>query len=106
MGWDLSSSLSSYGVLRAFYRALNTRSVSKGLIVHSDRGVQYTSKAFRDKLKDLGFIQSMSRCLVAGEGDMEYKIEKTKEELWDKYYIQAPAQLRQPVEKYKIVKRA
>ena len=37
------------------------RSVSKGLIVHSDRGVQYTSKLFRDKLKELGFIQSMSR---------------------------------------------
>ena len=61
MGWDLSSSLSSVSVLTAFYRALKTRSVSRGLIVHSDRGVQYTSKAFRDKLKVLGFIQSMSR---------------------------------------------
>ena len=61
MGWDLSSSLSSQSVLTAFYRALSVRSVSKGLIVHSDRGVQYTSKLFRDKLKELGFIQSMSR---------------------------------------------
>ena len=48
-------------VLTAFYRALKTRFVSRGLIVHSDRGVQYTSKAFRDKLKELGFVQSMSR---------------------------------------------
>ena len=61
VGWDLSSSLSAQSVLTAFYRALSVRSVSKGLIVHSDRGVQYTSKAFRDKLKELGFIQSMSR---------------------------------------------
>lgn len=61
VGWDLSSSLSSQIVLTAFYKALKTRSVSKGLIIHSDRGVQYTSKLFRDRLKELGFIQSMSR---------------------------------------------
>ena len=46
------------------------------------------------------------RCLVAGEAEMIYKVEKTKEELWDKYYTQAPAQRRQLVERYKIVKRA
>ena len=40
VGWDLSHSLSSGVVLRAFYSALRTRSVSQGLIVHSDRGVQ------------------------------------------------------------------
>ena len=57
----MSSSLSSLSVLTAFYKALRTRSVSKGLIVHSDRGVQYTSTIFRDKLKELGFVQSMSR---------------------------------------------
>ena len=61
VGWDLSSSLSAKSVLTAFYRALRTRKTSKGLIVHSDRGVQYSCKAFRDKLNELGFIQSMSR---------------------------------------------
>ena len=47
-----------------------------------------------------------ANCLVAGEAEMIYKVEKTKEELWDKYYTQAPAQRRQLVERYKIVKRA
>lgn len=61
VGWDLSSSLSGESVLMAFYRALRLRKAGKGLIVHSDRGVQYTAKAFRDKLKELGFVQSMSR---------------------------------------------
>ena len=61
VGWDLCHSLSSKVVLRAFERALKTRSVTEGLIVHSDRGVQYTAKEFRDKLKLLGFVQSMSR---------------------------------------------
>ena len=43
VGWDVSSSLSGQFVLRAFYRALKTRSVRKGLIIHSDRGCQYTA---------------------------------------------------------------
>ena len=33
----------------------------KGLIVHSDCGVQYTGGEFQKKLKDLGFVQSLSR---------------------------------------------
>ena len=61
VGWDVSHSLSSEVVLRAFYGALRVRSVREGLIVHSDRGVQYTSGEFQKKLKDLGFVQSLSR---------------------------------------------
>ena len=61
VGWDLSYSLSSEVVLRAFYSALKTISARKGLIIHSDRGVQYTAGGFRKQLKDLGFVQSLSR---------------------------------------------
>ena len=57
-------------------------------------------------LKGRKFEDSETTCLVAGEAEMIYKVEKTKEELWDKYYTQAPAQRRQLVERYKIVKRA
>ena len=52
-----------------------------------------------DHIKDI-------RCLVAGTNSLIYKGEKTKEELWAKYYIHAPRQHRQPAERYKIVKRA
>ena len=62
IGWDLSSSLSGEFVLRAFEKALRVRSIEgEGLIVHSDRGVQYTAMEFRGWLKRLGFIQSFSR---------------------------------------------
>ena len=61
VGWEVSCSLSSEVVLRAFYNALKTRLVSEGLIVHSDRGVQYTAGEFQKKLRDFGFIQSFSR---------------------------------------------
>ena len=88
VAWDLSTSLSSQSVLTAFYKALRTRSVSKGLIVHSDRGVQYTSKAFRDKLKELGFIQSMSRkgnCYDNAQCESCFSL--LKRELGNKVYL-------------------
>ena len=34
---------------------------SKGAIIHSDQGVHYTSKEFREKVKQMGLVQSMSR---------------------------------------------
>lgn len=61
IGWEVSCRLSATGVLTALYRAVKARSVVSGVIVHSDRGVQYSCAGFRSELKRLGFIQSMSR---------------------------------------------
>ena len=61
VGWSLSSSLSRKMVLTALYRAIHRRNPSAGLIIHSDRGVQYACNDFRKTLKKHGFIQSMSR---------------------------------------------
>jgi putative transposase len=61
VGWDLSNSLSRSSVIRAFNKAWWNRRPSKGLIVHSDQGVQYASNDFRDVLEQCGAIQSMSR---------------------------------------------
>ena len=61
VSWGLSSSLSAEFVLKAFNKAIDARSAQKGLVVHSDRGVQYTAEEFRKRVKELGFEQSMSR---------------------------------------------
>ncbi len=61
VGWDLSSSLARYSTLKAFKKGIIRRNPSKGLMVHSDRGVQYASSAFRSILTRNGFVQSMSR---------------------------------------------
>ena len=61
VSWSLSPSLSKDFVLDAFLKATRTRSVPPGLVIHSDRGVQYTCKKFRQILKQLGIVQSMSR---------------------------------------------
>jgi transposase InsO family protein len=61
VGWALSSSLSAEMVLAALQRGIRNRRPGAGLIIHSDRGVQYACKNFRKVLKKHGFIQSMSR---------------------------------------------
>ena len=48
-------------LLMAFWRAVQVRKPRKGLMFHSDRGSQYCSRRFRNVLKAMGFLQSMSR---------------------------------------------
>ncbi|WP_431735501.1 DDE-type integrase/transposase/recombinase [Cellulosispirillum alkaliphilum] len=48
-------------VLRALRRAIRNRNPQPGVMIHSDRGTQYASEAFRAELEKHDFIQSMSR---------------------------------------------
>jgi len=61
VGWAMSSRLSTDLVLRAFWMAVLTRRPPKGLVFHSDRGSQYTSRAFRGALERCEMVASMSR---------------------------------------------
>jgi len=53
--------LSKEMVVTALHRAIRRRTPGPGLIIHSDRGVQYACNDFKEVLKKHGFIQSMSR---------------------------------------------
>jgi len=62
VGWNLSNNMTDQDtVIAAFKKALKNRSISSGLIFHSDRGSQYASKDFRKLLAEEKCIQSMSR---------------------------------------------
>jgi transposase InsO family protein len=61
VGWSLSSDLSAELVLAAVAMAMIRRRPPRGLMFHSDRGVQYTSGQFKKIADGHGFIQSMSR---------------------------------------------
>jgi len=61
VGWDLSDSLERFSAIKALNKAILRRRPGQGLMVHSDRGIQYASKDFRKLLVKHGFIQSMSR---------------------------------------------
>lgn len=61
VGWDLSASLERHSAIRALNKSILRRRPGQGLMVHSDRGVQYASGDFRAVLQKHGFLQSMSR---------------------------------------------
>jgi putative transposase len=61
VGWSVGPSLSTELPLAALEMAVTRRRPNTGLMHHSDRGVQYTSFDYRDRLASLGVTVSMSR---------------------------------------------
>jgi len=61
VGWAMQPSMDEGLVLASWKMALNHRQPPAQLLVHSDRGSQYASSAFRRALKDANAQASMSR---------------------------------------------
>ena len=61
VGYKLSTKIDSELVIGALDNALKRYRPSKGLLFHSDRGVQFASHDFRAALRGASFTQSMSR---------------------------------------------
>lgn len=61
VGWAMGSTLDTSVPLAALLMALRRRQPGRGLIHHSDRGVQYASADYRSALAHHGVVASMSR---------------------------------------------
>ncbi len=61
VGWSMSDRIDSQLVLSALDMALQRERPEPGLLAHSDRGVQYASQRFRQRLAKHGLVASMSR---------------------------------------------
>lgn len=61
VGWSMSENIDSKLVQSAMKMAILNRRPAKGLIHHSDRGVQYAACDFQDLLEDNKIVCSMSR---------------------------------------------
>ena len=61
LGWSVWETLEAGGASQALARALANRRPPQGVIHHSDRGIQYASRAYRQQLQAAGLIASMSR---------------------------------------------
>ena len=61
IGWQLEDNMKEELIIAAFKKAYQSRSPQQGLIIHSDRGGQYASNAFRKLIDGKKVIQSMSR---------------------------------------------
>lgn len=82
VGWAMADHLRSDLVIAALQMAQNQRQPGKGLLVHSDRGVQYASQQTRAFLARHGWIASMSRTANPYDNAwMESAIGKIKSEV-------------------------
>lgn len=61
VGWSVTESLNTSGVMNALKMALQNCGQTAKIIFHSDRGVQYASQVFLDLLAQKEVIPSMSR---------------------------------------------
>lgn len=61
IGWSMNTRMTADLVCDALQMALWRRGFPRDVIVHSDRGSQYCSHAYRDLIDEQGLRQSMSR---------------------------------------------
>lgn len=61
VGWQVSPRINENLVIDALDNAVNREDPEEGLMVHTDRGSQYTSSRFCRELENRGFVQSFSR---------------------------------------------
>lgn len=61
IGWAMDTKIKDNLVMSAFYQAVGREHPEGGLVVHTDRGSQYTSQRFQALLLRYGCRQSMSR---------------------------------------------
>ena len=61
VGFSLSTRMDTDLVMHALTKAIRFHRPPAGLILHSDRGSQYCSAAYRNKLRAYGMLRSMSK---------------------------------------------
>lgn len=61
VGWSMSACCDEALAENALQMAVSRRRPKAGLLHHSDRGCQYTSRAYRKRLEQVGAVVSMSR---------------------------------------------
>ena len=61
VGWETSDTIDRHLAIAAFRKSVDNRHPGKRLVIHTDRGCQYTSWDFRREVAAIGGIQSMSR---------------------------------------------
>jgi len=60
VGWDHQDHMRESLVIASLKKAVNSRKIASGLLLHSDRGGQYGGIKFRQLLSDHNIVQSMS----------------------------------------------
>jgi putative transposase len=61
LSWAFGKNKNTELTLRVLNRAVHKRRPPRGLIFHTDRGIEFAAGAFKQRLNELGIVQSMNR---------------------------------------------
>jgi transposase InsO family protein len=75
IAWSLSDNRKAELTIRALKLALRKRNYPKGLIFHSDRGIEYLSNEYRNEMKQHGIQQSFNRAYHCTDNDASLRSE-------------------------------
>ena len=82
VGWCVSTSLAHETVVTALSRAVWQRRPQPGLMIHSDRGIQYCCDGFRKAVDAHQFVQSMSKKADCWDNAVSESFFKTLKTEW------------------------
>lgn len=88
VGWSMGCRLTRDLSIKALEQALKRRNIDGDLILHSDRGIQYSCHDYTDLITDNSLIQSMSgkgNCYDNAAMESFFKTLKTELVHWEKY---------------------
>ncbi len=95
VGWSMSRTMTvQETTISALRQYLSNYKPASGVIFHSDRGIQYASKAFRDLLHKHDMVQSMSgkgNCYDNAVAESFFKTLKTEWVYHERYKTRAQA---------------
>lgn len=101
VAYHISKTNSTHLVTTTFRKSFADRGNPKGLVFHSDRGTQYTSRTFETLLRQSGVTQSFSRpgCPFDNAVSETFFATFKKEEAYRRHYI-SEQDFRQSVDEY------
>lgn len=99
IGWGLGPKKNVRLTLRALDRAVHCCRPRPGLIFHSDRGTEYAGYLFRDRLVELGMVQSMNE-RMNDNAHMESFYHSMKSDIIHGVTFESEDQMRRAVREY------
>jgi transposase InsO family protein len=101
VGWSYGPRKDVRLTLEALNRAVRSRRPGSGVVFHTDRGIEYSAGAFKERISELGFTQSMNRPgKVTDNAFIESFFHSMKSEVFHGYRFNEDSEVRSVLEAY------
>ena len=101
VGWSYGPRKDVKLTLEALNRAVGSRRPRSAVVFHTDRGIEYAAGAFKDRIAELGFTQSMNRPgKVTDNAFIESFFHSMKSEVFHGYRFNEDSEVRSVLKDY------